>query len=82
MQPDPITHLWMHEQELGRTMKQNALERAARDADKPAARYRASLRERIAAGSRDAVHLREYRRCPRLEHPWASSALRRARRQP
>jgi hypothetical protein len=40
MQPDPIIHLWMHEQELGRTMKQNALERAARDADKPGARYR------------------------------------------
>jgi hypothetical protein len=52
MQPDPITHLWMHEQELGRTMKQNALERAARSADKPAARYRVSLREGIALLSR------------------------------
>lgn len=50
MQPDPITFLWMHEQELGRTMKQNALERTARNADKPAARYRASrLRDGIAA---------------------------------
>ena len=52
MQPDPITHLWMHEQELGRTMKQNALERAARDADKQAARYRVSLREGIAVLTR------------------------------
>lgn len=48
MQPDPIIHLWMHEQELGRTMKQNALERAARDADKPGARYRVT---RFSAGS-------------------------------
>ena len=44
---DPKTHLWLFEQELGRTMKQNALERAARSADKPAGQYRASLRERI-----------------------------------
>jgi len=48
MQPDPRTHLWLYEQELARTMKQNALERAARSADKPAARYRvASLKDRI-----------------------------------
>ena len=45
---DPKTHLWLHEQELGRTLKQNALERAARAADKPAARYRvSSLKDRI-----------------------------------
>ena len=48
MQLDPETHLWLYEQNLSRTMKQNALERAARDADKPAARYRSSIRERIA----------------------------------
>jgi hypothetical protein len=47
MQFDAETHLWLYEQNLARTMKQNALERAARDADKPAARYRVSLRERI-----------------------------------
>ena len=52
MLQDPKTHLWLFEQELGRTMKQNALERAARDADKPAARYRVSLREGIAFLSR------------------------------
>jgi len=48
MPQDPKTHLWLFEQELGRTMKQNALERDARSADKPAARYRSSLLERIA----------------------------------
>jgi hypothetical protein len=48
MLPDPRTHLWLYEQELARTMKQNALERAARSADKPAARYRVnSLKDRI-----------------------------------
>jgi len=48
MQPDPITHLWLYEQELGRTMKQNAPERAARSANKPAARYRINrLKDRI-----------------------------------
>ena len=52
MLQDPKTHLWLFEQELGRTMKQNALERAARSADKPAARYRVSLREGIAFLSR------------------------------
>jgi hypothetical protein len=45
---DPKTYLWLYEQELGRTMKQNALERAARDAHKPAPRYRVSrLKDRI-----------------------------------
>jgi hypothetical protein len=32
MQPDPIIHLWMHEQEVQRTMRQNALERSAKEA--------------------------------------------------
>jgi len=46
---DPKTQLWLYEQELARTMKQNALERAARDADKPAGHYRVNrLRERLA----------------------------------
>ena len=31
MQPDPITHLWMHDQELKRTMRRNALERQAKE---------------------------------------------------
>ena len=49
MLQDPKTHLWLYEQELARTMKQNALERAARSADKPAARYRVTaLKVRLA----------------------------------
>ena len=32
MQPDPTIHLWMHDQELKRTMRSNALEREAKDA--------------------------------------------------
>jgi hypothetical protein len=50
MQPDPYTHLWMYEQELARTMKQNALERAARNTDKPALKFGLSrIRDRITA---------------------------------
>jgi hypothetical protein len=30
VQLDPYTHLWMHDQEVQRTMKQNALEREVR----------------------------------------------------
>jgi hypothetical protein len=33
--PDPTTYLWMHDQELKRTMRQNALERQAREAQAP-----------------------------------------------
>jgi hypothetical protein len=32
MQPDPTIHLWMLDQELGRTMRQNAFVRAAKEA--------------------------------------------------
>ena len=35
MQPNPIIYLWMHDQELQRTMRQNALERQAREAQAP-----------------------------------------------
>jgi hypothetical protein len=32
VQNDPYTHLWLHEQEVQRTMRRNALERSARAA--------------------------------------------------
>lgn len=32
MQFDPQIHIWMHEQEVQRTMRQNALERSAKEA--------------------------------------------------
>jgi hypothetical protein len=35
VQPDPNIYLWMHDQELKRTMRQNALERQAREAQAP-----------------------------------------------
>jgi hypothetical protein len=52
VQLDPTTHLWMHDQEIQRTVKQNALVRQARDAQAkrsghPIASFRVS---RIRAG--------------------------------
>jgi hypothetical protein len=38
VQPDPTIHLWMHDQELKRTMRANALERTAREANAQAKR--------------------------------------------
>ena len=38
MQPDPTTYLWMHDQEIKRTMRANALERSAREAQAQAKR--------------------------------------------
>lgn len=35
MQSNPIIYLWMHDQELQRTMRQNALERQAKEAQAP-----------------------------------------------
>jgi hypothetical protein len=35
VQPNPIIYLWMHDQELQRTMRQNALERLAKEAQPP-----------------------------------------------
>jgi len=36
MQPDPTIHLWMHNQEVQRTMRQNALLRAVKEAGESA----------------------------------------------
>lgn len=55
MQPDPAIHLWMVDQELGRTLRQNALVRAAKEAKEAEKAAGASSVNRFDAAIRGGI---------------------------
>jgi hypothetical protein len=55
MQPDPTIHLWMLDQELGRTMRQNALVRAVKEAQDPGDGFRVNRFDAAIRGGIKAV---------------------------